>query len=498
MVSATPTLCCPLPGGQFWQWLLKPVSCLWRNADPEQDPAMRSRLAAVVALMASVLSTAPAHAMQFDPAQARSGEAVIIGRGPIVAGDVDRFTAALAKVDQSGRPLAALALDSGGGTLAEAKRMLPIIRARRIAVVIPINSQCASACFLLFAASPRRLAATDALVGVHSASQNGTETDTSLAVTTLMARDARDLGIPPAIIGKMVETTPGRVEWLDPSDLALMAVTVYDGDLMRALRQAARPGAEKTRTASPPAGQPSPALASPAVASPTPAFGSGRDDRRAWEGWLGGLRGPYRDGAVLAGSQINESRTLSCYGQNNVNRGDFTLGCTMAAQRLLLITARMRADPDYAAGWSLGDPPMASSQPVAAGEPVEQAYQGAYFCAAQIGGLTVKLFRRTEGARRHALIVFGPHTTSPNVPRGAFEVEGVVDIGGGALTLAPVKWVLHPSGYPWFGVDGHSDDGGMTYSGRVTGSNTCTRFTLARTKTPPASNPATSNPATSQ
>jgi hypothetical protein len=50
----------------------------------------------------------------------------------------------------------------------------------------------------MFAASPRRFAATDALVGVHGASQNGAETDSSLAVTTLMARDARDLApLPP-------------------------------------------------------------------------------------------------------------------------------------------------------------------------------------------------------------------------------------------------------------------------------------------------------------
>jgi hypothetical protein len=438
--------------------------------------------------MAWVLSAVPAHAMQFVPAQARSGEAVIIGRGPIVPGDVERFTAALAKVDQSGRPLAALALDSGGGNLAEAKLLLDIIRDRRIAVVIPVNSQCASACFLLFAASPRRLAATDALIGVHSASENGAETGASLAVTTLMARDARDLGVPPAIIGKMVETTPGRVAWLDPADLALMAVTVYDGDLLVALRQAALPGVADTRTASPAAARPAPA----------PAFAGGREDRLAWEGWLRGLRGPYRDGAVFAGSQIDRLQTLSCYGQNNVNRGDFTLGCMVAVQRLLPVTGRMRADSDYAAGWNVGRPPIAPAPPVAAGEMVEQVYRGAYFCAAQIGGLTVQLFRRADGARRRALFVFGPHATSPNVPRGAFEAEGVVDIDGGALTLEPSKWVLQPPGYPWFGVDGRSDDGGMTYSGRVTGSDTCTRFTLARTKTPPASNPPLSNPAASR
>jgi len=67
------------------------------------------------------------------------------------------------------------------------------------------------------------MAASDALVGVHSANENQQETDVSLAVTTLMARDAAKDGIPPAIIGKMVETTPGRVEWLTGAGVPLAA-----------------------------------------------------------------------------------------------------------------------------------------------------------------------------------------------------------------------------------------------------------------------------------
>ena len=47
-----------------------------------------------------------------------------------------------------------------------------------------------------------------------------------MATTTAMARAAADLGVPPQIIGKMVETTPNRMAWLTRDDLALMDVKI--------------------------------------------------------------------------------------------------------------------------------------------------------------------------------------------------------------------------------------------------------------------------------
>jgi hypothetical protein len=204
----------------------------------------------VIALCLAVLA-GRAHAMQFGLEQVTATETFIGGRGPIVKGDTARLEQVLASVP-TGRKLLALALDSPGGNVVEGEQLARLIRARGLPVVIPSNSQCVSACFLLVAASTRRFAASDALIGVHSANENGNETDISLAVTTLMARTASNLGIPPAIIGKMVQTTPGRVEWLTPADLAQMNVTVFDGDTATAMR--------KTVTAN----------ARPATPAPTP------------------------------------------------------------------------------------------------------------------------------------------------------------------------------------------------------------------------------------
>jgi hypothetical protein len=493
-----------------------------RRRDRRRRPDRRRRLdtrrltlaAWLVCLLGVLPLVRPAQAMQFEQVQISSTEVILGGRGPIVKGDTARLEQALAALPQAKR-LLAVALDSPGGMVVEGEQLAALIRTRKLPVVIPSNSQCVSACFLLLAASPHRLAASDALVGVHSANENQQETDVSLAVTTLMARDAAKDGIPPAIIGKMVETTPGRVEWLTQADLTSMNVSVYTGDTPTATRQVATasapqvapvlspatsPTAQPTMSGTPPTSgsgtpptsgtPPSTPLASPpsstlsSIPAPgagpvaptgvSPGFTAGRDDRRAWEGWLIGLRGPYRDGAVFALAQIGLPRPGDCTGPSGASRGEYTLGCETARQRLAPVSTRLAVNPDYAAGWN------STSQAAQAGTASETEYQGAYFCGRQVAHLTLKVYPQAGEARRRAMFSFGPEPTSPDVPRGAFIVEGSIDLHGGALVLSPVKWVSQPPGYEWLGLSGRSDDGGRTFSGRVTDSGACTIFTLRR------------------
>jgi hypothetical protein len=166
----------------------------------------------------------PAAAMQFSQVGNDADLAQINGWGEIIQGDGDRLKTALEAAGAS-RSIA-LVLDSPGGSVVEGERMAHMIRDNDIAVVIPNNGKCVSACFLLLAAALRRFAGPDALVGVHSASESGEETATSMAVTTAMARIAADFDVPPAILGKMVRTVPGRVEWLTHDDLRAMGVRI--------------------------------------------------------------------------------------------------------------------------------------------------------------------------------------------------------------------------------------------------------------------------------
>jgi hypothetical protein len=334
-----------------------------------------------------------------------------------------------------------------------------------------------------------------------------------------MARVAAEMDIPPAIIGKMVSTKAASVEWLTHADLASMNVTIYDSDTPTATRQAAtgiatqivpgpssapQPGAlpaplPPEASARPvPAYAPAPAYAPPpgyapapqgyapapqSVAPPPTAFAAGRDDRRAWNTWLAGLHGPYREGAVFALDQFGQPQQGSCYGPQGVNRGDFTVGCEIARQRLAPVAVRLQGNPEYAAGWNgngLGRE-TAASQPIRPSEPAEAEFQGAYFCGPQTAHLTLTVFPAAGQPRRRALFSFGPQPTSPGVPRGAFIVEGSIGMHGGEISLAPVKWVSQPASYNWLGLSGHSDDGGRTFAGRIIDStNVCTIFTLKR------------------
>jgi hypothetical protein len=108
------------------------------------------------------------------------------------------------------------------------------------------------------------------------------------------------------------------------------------------------------------------------------------------------------------------------------------------------------------------------------------SYQGAYFCGRRVARVTLKVFPQVGEVRRHAMLSFGPEPTSPDVPRGAFIVEGSIDVRGGAMALEPVKWVSRPAGYSWIGLTGRSDDGGKTFSGRIVNNDACTVFTLRR------------------
>lgn len=468
---------------------------------------MRLDRAAGFCLLGSSLLASPAPALQFEQVPVSATEVVLGGRGPIVKGDATRLEQALAALPPT-RQLLGLALDSPGGTVTEGESLARLVRSRKLTVVIPPNSKCVSACFLLLAASPKRLAAADALVGVHSASESGEETLTALAMTTKMAQDAAAMDIPLALIGKMVQAVPPRVEWLTHADLSSMDVAVFEDDTPAALRRANTTGVRKTDPDPPPAPplplappqpQAQPQPQAPPQTAALPDFTAGSEDRHGWDTWLASLHGPYRDGAAFAQTQVGLpqsglpqsglsqsglSQSGPCQGASEAAHGDFTSGCEDARLRLAPVDNKVRSNTDYAAGWNN------TGQSIAVDGPMEAEYQGAFFCGRQVARLTLKVLSRSESAtrglaspdqpQRRAVVSFGPQPTSPDVPRGAFIVEGAIDLQGGAITVSPVRWVSQPAGYPWLGLNGSSDDGGKTFGGRTTDNSACTIFTLKR------------------
>lgn len=79
----------------------------------------------------------------------------------------------------------------------------------------------------MFAAGNEKYVSYSASVGVHGAlDEDGRETNAAAAGTVSMARIVKDLGVPAAIIGKMVVTPPESIVWLTPDDLRSMGTTM--------------------------------------------------------------------------------------------------------------------------------------------------------------------------------------------------------------------------------------------------------------------------------
>jgi len=185
-------------------------------------PRSLRRGALALAAALAVAPAARAMTVQLVPVPGEAPSAALLLQGHIVAGDARRLRRALA---QGG--FAALVLNSPGGSVLEARDMARLIRMLHVPVVVPDHAVCASACFMLFAAGRDRVAEPGAMIGVHSASvSGGNETMDSLGVTTLMAREAAQYGVPAGITGRMVTTAPGQMAWLGRADLESMDVRV--------------------------------------------------------------------------------------------------------------------------------------------------------------------------------------------------------------------------------------------------------------------------------
>jgi hypothetical protein len=147
--------------------------------------------------------------------------------GEIEPGDFDAFTAAVKQANDAGKFVANVRLNSEGGNLLEGVKLADAIRFGKMSTNVGKGATCASACFLIFAAGNTKFATYDAKIGVHGASDaNGDESVQSGAATVSMARIAKDLGVPSAIIGRMVVTPPDDMVWLTPQDLQSMGTTM--------------------------------------------------------------------------------------------------------------------------------------------------------------------------------------------------------------------------------------------------------------------------------
>ena len=147
--------------------------------------------------------------------------------GDISEGDTDAFKAAVKAANDAGKLVSSVRLNSPGGILLEGVQLAEVVKFAKMATNVGQGATCASACFLIFAAGETKFANYTAQIGVHGASdERGRETTQSGAATVSMARIAKELGVPSAIIGRMVVTPPAEMVWLSPTDLQSMGTTM--------------------------------------------------------------------------------------------------------------------------------------------------------------------------------------------------------------------------------------------------------------------------------
>jgi hypothetical protein len=183
--------------------------------------------AGAIVLAGCVTTSIQANAADITSTVSKEGKIIVSIVGNIAEGDAETFKSIIKSANDGGRLVSGVRLNSPGGNLLEGTKLAEIIRFGKIATVLANGAQCASACFVVFAAGDPKFVSYAASIGVHGASDmNGRETIEAGAATVSMARIVKDLGVPAAIIGKMVVTPPDQMVWLGPDDLRSMGATM--------------------------------------------------------------------------------------------------------------------------------------------------------------------------------------------------------------------------------------------------------------------------------
>ncbi|WP_406545577.1 hypothetical protein [Succinimonas sp.] len=143
--------------------------------------------------------------------------------GEIQEGDSLKFNKILARTRHSGRQ-GYLFLNSGGGRLDEASKIMDIVTMNKLATVVPDEFLCASACFNIFISGAQRYAYPDSQIGVHRVSvlhsvENQYTKGDSLELNELFKK----YNVPDNIRLAMIDTPANELHYLSKEDKAKLS-----------------------------------------------------------------------------------------------------------------------------------------------------------------------------------------------------------------------------------------------------------------------------------
>ncbi len=190
---------------------------------------------AAAALAAFILPCAAADAAQITYGF-RGNDAAIMITGEIEPGDAMAVSRTMGAVGATGHRLAVVALNSPGGRVSEATIISDMVRTQGLSTFIPNNGECASACFMIFAAGRGKVVGDGVMVGIHSAAETvmvkgpfdaretsvPTMTANSQVITAEVVNYVQTLGVPRYLTTKMAQTPANQIYWLNNDDLQAM------------------------------------------------------------------------------------------------------------------------------------------------------------------------------------------------------------------------------------------------------------------------------------
>jgi hypothetical protein len=123
----------------------------------------------VLGPFATFLEKQTATAMDFSTQRLPDGDHYILAKGEIVAGDTERLRLALQLVGRNRYGDKEMALESGGGLVGEALKMVGLMDEEKVSTVVLPGATCASACAqIVFLAGIHRIVAEGGKLGMHT------------------------------------------------------------------------------------------------------------------------------------------------------------------------------------------------------------------------------------------------------------------------------------------------------------------------------------------
>ncbi|MEM5310648.1 lysozyme inhibitor LprI family protein [Paraburkholderia sp. JHI869] len=142
---------------------------------------------------------------------------MVIGKGKIQSGDAEKFRAAAKLADRDSEGLVPLVLDSPGGNVEAAFRVVDAMDQVKVYTIVPDDAKCASACAsILFASGVRRSVMGSGQLGFHSCYRRAGSTyaEDSLC-NEIIAANAMQRGVSHAGINRFVEQYgAGEMAWV--------------------------------------------------------------------------------------------------------------------------------------------------------------------------------------------------------------------------------------------------------------------------------------------